>query len=138
MINPIYNWTFVFLFYSIFTFSLPNSNLLKKSHSFKDQSSKQYEKTYILQESSLKIQKALMKKMSLDLQYRKVVSKNFKSEVAIQVSVTTEGHIIGYKSVQLRLVSYSLEEQLIKLLKRNTSVANLGTSIYWLKITNKY
>nr|BDA98937.1 hypothetical protein [Rhodomonas sp. NIES-2332] len=87
--------------------------------------------------SELLYQEALSDKIYLDLFLHKILNST-KKQYVTQISINKEGKIIGYKSNQLRLITYSVEKQMINLLSKNVSIINNTKSVYWLSITNKH
>lgn len=82
-------------------------------------------------------QESLIHKMYLDLHLHNTLDCT-KPEYMTQISINKEGKILGYKPKQLRLITYSLEKQIINLLNKNVSMIKNGKSVYWLNITNKH
>nr|BDA97675.1 hypothetical protein [Rhodomonas sp. NIES-698] len=138
IIDYIYNVTFFVLFYSVltisyFSFNLPKIKELDKytPHSIL------HSYNQINSNLDWKMQKALLKKLHIDLSYRNLLNKPKKNTIT-QISIDKEGHIIGYKPLRLIVMNYSLEKQTINLLKKNITLKDPNKSIYWLKLTNKY
>lgn len=124
--------TSLFFCYTIFSLSFPSPISLKR------QDVLDKEIIYIKKGNfNINDQKVLIKKVYSDLDYRKIL-KFHQNKCATHISITREGKIIGYKPTKLRLVSYSLEKQIIDLLRKNTLLTHPERSIYWLDITNKY
>lgn len=137
VIKQINNITSLFFLYSIFTISLSPTFFFKKQTSLNENI--EFSNKSLKTEKELEItdQKIMIKKIHWDLDNRKVISSS-ENNFATRLSINKEGKIIGYKPNKLRLLSYSLEKQLIILLKKNLLINNSDKSIYWLDITNKY
>jgi hypothetical protein len=137
IIKQINNITSFFFLYSIFTISLSPSFFFKKQSSLNDSIGFLNNNLKEEKEIAVNDQKALIKKLHFDLHHRKIIHPS-EDNFVTQISINKEGKIIGYKPTKLRLLSYSLEKQLVILLKKNVLLNKSGKSIYWLDITNKY
>lgn len=88
---------------------------------------------------SNRFQEEITRKLYLDLYSHKIIQfEENQAKYVTQISVNKEGKILGYKSSQLRMISYSLEKQLMNFLSKNMKLAKINKNIYWLNITNKY
>jgi hypothetical protein len=135
--KQINNITSLFFLYSILTISLSPSFFFKRQTSLNENIgffNKSLEKE---KEVKTMDQKMLLKKIHFDLYTRNVLNSS-ENNFATRISINKEGKIIGYKPTKLSLLSYSLERQLIILLKKNLLIDKSEKSIYWLDITNKY
>nr|BDA98198.1 hypothetical protein [Rhodomonas sp. NIES-1006] len=82
-------------------------------------------------------QDPLTHKIYSDLCFYTIIQSE-SQHFATQLSINQEGKILGYKPTQLGFVTYSLEKQIVSLLRKNTSMSDISKNIYWLNIANKY
>lgn len=137
IIKQINTITSLFFLYSILTISFSPSFFLKKQTSFDDSLKLSLESLQKGNEVEVINQKILIRKIHWDLDNRKIISFS-ENNFATQLTINKEGKIIGYKPNKIRLLSYSLEKQLVILLKKNLLINKSDKSIYWLDLTNKY
>ena len=124
-------------FYSVIQTSLPNFLTIRHKTALENNIVSSYNSITQPNHSQSNIQENLSKKIYLDLSCHKILNID-EENIVTQISINKEGHILGYKSSKLKIISYPLEKQLMNLLNKNISLGKDNKNIYWLNITNKY
>lgn len=122
---------FFSFFYSTFIISL--------FHPFKSETkNKEFLNTHLIRPlfHNINFSRSLTNKVNLDLLSHQLLANGTKDEV-IKLSINKEGRILGYKPKKLKLISYSLEKQIISTITKNNSFIQNKKNVYWLEITSK-